>query len=63
MNPRDQALVPQGRPRGRPRVEEPGSAVTTWLPASVHDRLIRIAEHREVKVSALVRQILILRLK
>lgn len=51
------------RPRGRPRVKEPGSAVTTWLRASEHDRLIKIANEREVKVSALVRQLIVLRLK
>ena len=49
--------------RGRPRVEEPHSSVSTWLPTSYHDRLIQMANQRDVKVSALVRQLLIFRLK
>lgn len=48
--------------RGRPRVSERGSTVSTWLPTSYHDRLVRIAEAQDVKVSALVRSLLILRL-
>lgn len=52
------------RPRGRPRAIEPGSTVSVWLPASYHDRLIQLAALREDKsVSALVRQLLILRLR
>lgn len=58
---RDGVRVP--RPRGRPRVEEPHATVSTWLPASYHDRLIQLANQQEVKVSALVRTLLILRLK
>lgn len=53
--------VPRGR--GRPRVAEPRSTVSTWLPASYHDRLIRMANQQDVKVSALVRQLLVLRLR
>jgi hypothetical protein len=55
--------VRETKPRGRPRVEEPGSSVSTWLPASYHDRLIHMANQREVKVSALVRTLLIMRLE
>lgn len=60
--PRDPALVPIPRGRGRPPAEEPGSAVTTWLPASAHDRLIQLAKREEQSISATVRQLLILRL-
>jgi len=50
--------------RGRPRVEEPHSSVSTWVPASYHDRLVQLAKHQtDGNVSALVRQLLILRLK
>lgn len=51
------------RPRGRPRVEEPRSSVSTWLPAGAHDRLIELAKREQQTISATVRQLLILRLK
>lgn len=51
------------RPRGRPRVEEQRSTVSTWLPASQHDRLIRLANQQEKSVSALVRSLLLLRIR
>jgi len=50
-------------PRGRPRVDEPGSAVTTWLRPKEHDYLIRMANEREQSVSSLVRQLLVLKLR
>lgn len=50
------------RGRGRPRVEEPRSTVSTWLPARTHDQLIRLARQHEQSISATVRQLLILRL-
>lgn len=62
--PNDATFVERrARPRGRPRVEEPLSAISTRLPASYHDRLIRIANAQEISVSAVVRQLLILRLQ
>lgn len=59
-SPPDDRPVNRG---GRPRVDEPRATVSTWLPASYHDRLIELANQQDVKVSALVRQLLILRLK
>lgn len=53
---------PPRRPVGRPRVVESHASVATWLPASTHDRLIRLAKLREQSVSATVRELLILRL-
>lgn len=47
---------------GRPRADVPGSALTTWIPSSYHDRLIAMANARHMSVSGMVRQILILRL-
>lgn len=47
------------RPRGRPRVEEPGTSVSTWLRPGEHDRLIQLAQRQDTSVSALVRSILI----
>ncbi len=46
------------RKRGRPRVPEPGSAVTTWLPASEHDRIVKVAARRGESVSATLRLML-----
>lgn len=54
--------VPGGRPRGRPRVESRMEPVTTRLPLREYDRLINAARDRDIHVSALVRQLLILRL-
>jgi hypothetical protein len=50
------------RPRGRPRNIEPGSTISTWVSASEHDRLLRLAQRREESLSATVRRLLILRL-
>lgn len=47
---------------GRPRLAEPTSPVTTWVPPSTHDRLIKIARARDASVSAVVRELLHLRL-
>ncbi len=41
-------LVPKG---GRPRAAEPGSTVSIWIPASYHDRWIRLAKLYDVSVS------------
>lgn len=55
--------MPQPRPRGRPRVHEPRATVSTWVPATLHDRLVKMAEqHTDGNVSALVRRLLILRI-
>ena len=48
---------------GRPRSEEPGTTVCTWLPQHAHDRLVRLANKQETSVSSLVRQLLIPRLQ
>lgn len=48
--------------RGRPRLAEPRSTVSVWLPAHAHDRLIELAKQQEQSISATVRQLLILRL-
>lgn len=49
--------------RGRPRSQVPHASVMTWVPADVHDKLIRVASRREISVSALVRDVLIFTLK
>lgn len=40
---------------GRPKAPEPRSSVSTWIPASRHDQLVRLAKQRGVSVSAVVR--------
>ena len=51
------------RPRGRPRLDVKGSSVSTWLSPGEHDRLIRLAKMRELSVSALVRDLLNIKLR
>lgn len=47
------------RPPGRPRVDEPGTSVSTWLKPSEHDKLIRLANKKETSISGLVRQLIL----
>lgn len=46
------------RPRGRPRVSEPGTSVSTWLRTDDADKLMRLASKNDQTVSSVVRQIL-----
>lgn len=55
-------VVLDKRRGGRPRAEEPGSRVSVWLPASTHDRLIKLANQKDVSVSSLVRTLLTLKI-
>jgi len=50
-------------PRGRPKRAEPSGAVMCWLPHSVHDKLIRLAQKEERSISATIRALLILKLR
>lgn len=54
----DDMVMLEGRKRGRPKVSEPRSTVSTWIPASQHDKLIKLAKQREVSVSCLVRALI-----
>lgn len=47
-----------GRPPGSTRVDEPRATVSVWLPASAHDRLIKLAEREEQSVSKTIRELL-----
>ena len=49
--------------RGRPRVDEPGASVSTWLRPGEHDKLIKLAREQEQTISALVRHLLTLKLR
>jgi len=48
---------------GRPRVAEESIRVSTWLPLSMVDKLIHVAQCRDESVSKLVRSLLTLRLR
>ncbi len=58
----DSLFVAGGPRRGRPKAKEPLGPVTVWLPASAHDRLIRLAKAQEQSISACVRQLLTVRI-
>lgn len=53
-----QMIILTPRRRGRPRAMEPGSRVTTWIPERYHDALIRIANEKDISVSAVVGNVL-----
>lgn len=48
--------------RGRPRAVVPSTAVSTWLEAPYHDRLIAAAKRERTSLSSLIRELLILRI-
>ena len=50
------------RPRGRPKAQDPLVAqVATWVPDSVYANICKTADQQGVKVSALVRSMLLAR--
>ncbi len=53
-----QMFVAGGRRRGRPRVAEPGSTLSIWIPATEHDRYSRLAAERGESISKTVGTIL-----
>jgi hypothetical protein len=57
------AEQPMPRPRGRPPADEPSSRITTWVPTSLHDRLIRLANQNGESVSATVKALLALKIR
>jgi hypothetical protein len=56
-------VVGTGRKRGRPRVEEPRSSVSTWVPSRLHDTLIDLAKKHDVSVSSMVRTMLVMQIR
>jgi predicted HicB family RNase H-like nuclease len=48
-------IILDRRRRGRPRAEVKGSKLSTWVPVSEHDRLIKEAKARDVSLSEWVR--------
>jgi len=55
--PDDVADRPRRRP-GRPREPVTSCSLTTWVPESVFDALVRAASRRNESVSALTRKVL-----
>lgn len=55
--------IPQHRKVGRPRVKEPRSSVSAWVPSRYHDRLTRIALRQGVSVSRVVKRAIVVFLK
>jgi hypothetical protein len=51
------SVLDDRRPRGRPKLAEPTSPVSTRLPQAHHDRLIKWAARGDVSVSKLVQTI------
>lgn len=49
--------------RGRPRLLDPQVPVTTWIPSSHYDRIAALARKNNVAMSAVLRNIVILRLQ
>lgn len=58
-----QLFIVGKRRGGRPRATEPRSSVSTWIPVSQHDQLVRLANQREVSVSTLVKSLIYVGLK
>ena len=54
----EDSLLVVGGKRGRPRAKEPGSSVSTWIPVSHHDQLVKLANAKEMTVSAFVKDLL-----
>jgi hypothetical protein len=50
------------KPRGRPRVAEPGATLTTYVRSSDYDRLLRLATLQRKSLASLVRDLLRLKI-
>jgi hypothetical protein len=44
------------RPRGRPKADQPCTSLTTWIPTTEYDRLVKLAASQDQSLSKLVRQ-------
>jgi hypothetical protein len=58
----DIKLTPVPSRRGRPRVKDATVPVTTWVPRSTFDRLTAYARKHDESMSAILRNMVILRL-
>ena len=44
------------KPRGRPKADEPGVRVSTWVPESTYDTLTKYALRHDRSLSSLLRE-------
>lgn len=51
------------RKPGRPKADEPSSSVSTWMRVREHDALVKLARRCDLSVSAVVRALILQRLK
>jgi hypothetical protein len=58
----DIKLTPVPNRGGRPRAQTPCTSVSTWVPATYHDRLVKMADARGLSVSRLVKQMIVFQL-
>ena len=56
-------VLGERRKRGRPQTEERHASISTWVPTSLHDRVISVANANAISVSELVRRALVITLK
>lgn len=49
-------LIVGGRRRGRPKSDVPHIRVSTWIPEAEFDRLVRIAQEKDVSLSTLIKE-------
>lgn len=54
----EDSMVVVGSRRGRPRASSDYSTVTIHVPVDLHDRLVRLARHRDESVSKVARDLL-----
>jgi len=57
----DDGTPPRGR--GRPRVEESGLRLSTYVRTADYDRLLKLAQARDKSMSGLIRDLLRLKLR
>lgn len=58
MTEQHQMIVLTPRRRGRPRATEPRMRLSAWIPSKAFDSLNRLANEKDISISAVVSQIL-----
>jgi predicted HicB family RNase H-like nuclease len=64
MDVTDNSVMIIGRNKGgRPRAIEPKSAIASWVPTSIHDKIAKEALTRDQSVSQVIAEVLTQRFK
>lgn len=63
VTPESLSVFGQRRRRGRPRSKDPSTPVRTRLPNTYYDKVAKIAHRNGVSMSAVIRQMVVLRLR